>query len=71
MLGDRSGETVGEVRHRVVTGDPRFAASFAAIGPRDSSCSVHWACTLPRWACTAAVISVLRRRRDQSVRRES
>jgi Protein of unknown function (DUF3040) len=99
MLSDRERETLREVQHRFVTEDPRFAASFNAVGPGASSFSVQWAYTLPSWAYTTAMIvavalgvlmlmagapgsalvfaalataiSLLRRRRDQTVRRES
>jgi hypothetical protein len=99
MLSGRERETLREVQHRFVTEDPRFAASFDAVGPGASSYSVQWAYTLPGWAYTTAMsvagalgvlmlmagapgsalvfaaaataISLLRRRRDQTVRRES
>jgi hypothetical protein len=99
MLSDRERETLREVQHRFVTEDPRFAASFDAVGPDASSYSVQWAYTLPSWTYTTAMsvavalgvlmlmagapgsalvfaalataISLLRRRRDQTVRRES
>jgi hypothetical protein len=99
MLSDRERETLREVQHQFVTEDPRFAASFTAIGPRASTYSVQWAYTLPSWAYTTAmivavafgvllliagapgtalvfaalatVIALLRRRRDQTGRRES
>jgi hypothetical protein len=50
MLSDRERAALDEVQRRFVTEDPRFAASFNRVRQRESSYSVHWACTLPCWA---------------------
>ena len=55
MLSDRERETLREVQHRFVIEDPRFAASFDAVGRGASSFSVQWAYALPSWAYTTAM----------------
>ncbi len=63
MLSDRDRErdrqTLREVQRRWLAEDPGFVASFDAVGPRDSTCSVQWAYDRPRSAyMTAMAVAV-------------